>query len=218
MNQAFPFSDYQMKFKHLAPLALFVLASTASAEGFYVLGEVTHSSDSLDKNYFNNVLGANGATGLSSSDSGSGNQWRLQGGYRFNPYLALEAGYIDFGKATYKADYNGGGARGSLKAGGVNMNILASLPVNDQFSVFGKAGMVYANVKSSLSAGAPASLASGNTSSNVVRPLLGLGADYKLNKNVDLRADYDYVSGLGDSGKTGKMDSNMFSMGVAYTF
>ena len=78
--------------------------------------------------------------------------------------------------------------------------------------------MVYANVKSSLSAGAPAGLASSDTSSNVVRPLIGLGANYKLTKNIDLRADYDHVSGLGDSTKTGKMDSNMFSMGVAYNF
>lgn len=207
-----------MKFRHVAPLAFFALTSTAFADGFYVLGEATHSSNSLDQNYFDDSLSANGATGLSSTDSGSGNQWRVQGGYRFNPYLALEAGYIDFGKTTYKANYTGGSAQGSLKAGGADMAVLASLPINDEFSVFGKAGLVYANVKSSLSAGAPAGLASGDTSANVFRPLFGLGANYKLTQNVDLRADYDHVSGLGDSGKTGKMDSNMFSMGAVYNF
>ena len=73
------------------------------------------------------------------------------------------------------------------------MAALLSLPLNDRFSVFGKAGVVFADVKSSLSAGAPASLASGDTSSNVVRPLLGIGADYKLSETVDFRADFEKV-------------------------
>lgn len=53
---------------------------------------------------------------------------------------------------------------------------------------------------------------------HVVRPLLGVGALYKLSDHVDLRADYDHVSGLGKSNKTGKMDANLFSLGLAYNF
>ena len=208
-----------MKLRNLVPLALFALTPTAFADGFYGVGEVTHSSASLDRGYFDNALTANGAVGLSSSDKGSSNKWRLQGGYRFNPNLAVEAGYIDFGKAKYQAAYGmGSSAQGSLKAGGVDVAALLSLPLNDSFSVFGKVGMVAAKVKSNLVAGAPAAAASGKESENVVRPLLGVGALYKLTDNVDLRADYDRVSGLGKSSKTGKFDANMFSLGVAYNF
>lgn len=207
-----------MKLHHLASLALLALSPTAFADGFYGLGEVTHSSASLDSTHFDSSLTANGATGLSSSDSGSGNQWRLQGGYRFNPYLAVEAGYIDFGKVDYTASYTGGSAEGSLKAGGVDVAALVGLPLGDSFSVFGKVGGVEASVKSSLTASAPAALASGDASTHVLRPLLGVGAIYKLSDHVDARADYDYVSGLGDSGKTGKMDVNLYSLGLAYNF
>jgi len=207
-----------MKLHHLASLALLALSPTAFADGFYGLGEVTHSSASLDSAHFDSALTANGATGLSSSDSGSGNQWRLQGGYRFNPYLAVEAGYIDFGKVDYTASYTGGSAQGSLKAGGVDMAVLVGVPLGDSFSVFGKVGGVEASVKSNLTASAPAALASGDASTHVLRPLLGVGAIYKLTDNVDVRGDYDYVSGLGDSGKTGKMDVNLFSLGLAYNF
>src|SRR5512139_1561903 len=210
--------EHQMKLPHLASLALLALSPTAFADGFYGVGEVTHSSASLDRAHFDSALTANGATGLSSSDSGNDNHWRLQGGYRFNPNLAVEAGYIDFGKMKYAARYTGGNAEGSLKAGGVDVAALLSLPLNDSFSVFGKAGAVAAKVDSSLTAGAPASLASGTESVHVVRPLLGAGAIYKLTQNVDLRADYDHVSGLGKSDKTGKMDTNMVSLGVAYNF
>jgi len=207
-----------MKLHHLASLALLALSPTAFADGFYGLGEVTHSSASLDSAHFDSALTANGATGLSSSDSGSGNQWRLQGGYRFNPYLAVEAGYIDFGKVDYTASYTGGSAEGSLKAGGADLAVLVGVPLGDSFSVFGKVGGVEASVKSNLTASAPAALASGDASTHVLRPLLGVGAIYKLTDNVDVRGDYDYVSGLGDSGKTGKMDVNLFSLGLAYNF
>ena len=207
-----------MKLHFLAPLALFALTSPALADGFYGVGEVTHSRLSLDRNHFDTALTSNSAAALSSSDSGSDNKWRLQGGYRFNPYLAVEAGYIDFGKAKYQASYTGGSAQGTLKAGGFDVVALASLPLNDSFSIFGKAGLVAARVKSNLIAVGGAAGASGRASDNSIRPLLGVGALYKLTDHVDLRADYDHVSGLGSSSKTGKMDSNMVSLGAAYNF
>ena len=207
-----------MKLQHLASLALLALSIPAFADGFYGVGELTRSSASLDRAHFDGALTANGATGLSSSDSGNSTKWRLQGGYRFNPNLAVEAGYIDFGKAKYTATYSGGSAQGSLKAGGVDVAALAGLPLNDSFSVFAKAGVVAASVKSRLTASGLAALASGDASTHVVRPLLGVGALYKLTDNLDLRADYDHVSGLGKSDKTGKMNANLFSLGIAYNF
>lgn len=206
-----------MKFMYLAPLAFVAVSATASADGLYVLGEVTHSSNSLKRNAFDNTLADHGAVGLTSSDKGGSNQWRLQGGYRFNENLAVEAGYIDFGTAKYSAAYTGGGAQGKLKAGGVDIAGVVSLPVSQNFSVFGKAGLVAAKVKASLAADGPASAASDTASSTVVRPLAGIGGSFKLNQNVSLRAEIDHVSDLGKS-STGKMSSNMVSMGLAYDF
>jgi OOP family OmpA-OmpF porin len=159
-----------------------------------------------------------GATGLSSSDSGSGNQWRLQLGYGINRNLAIEAGYIDFGKAKYSASYAGGTATGDLKAGGLDLVALGILPLTDKFSIFGKAGAVALKAKSSLTADASAVTATGKATANEVRPLIGLGASYKIANNVDLRTEFDHVNGIGKSNKTGTMDSNMISMGVAYHF
>lgn len=208
-----------MKLQYLAPLAALALATpTAFADGFYGLGQITHSSTSLDASHFDGSLTANGATGLSSSSAGNGTQWRLQGGYRINPNLAVEAGYIDFGKTAYNAGYAGGSAQGSVKAGGLDAAALFILPLNHGFAVFGKAGLVAANVKSELSAGATASAAGGSASAKVVRPLFGAGLTYKLTENVDLRADFDHVDGLGQSDKTGKIGANMFSLGAAYNF
>lgn len=204
-----------MKLHSLAPLALILASMTASAEGFYVLGEVTHSSNSLKSSTFDNQLTAAGAAGLSSSDTGGSNQWRLQGGYRFSTNLAVEAGFIDFGKAKYSATYGGGTAQGTLKASGVDVAAVLSAPLTDNFSVFGKAGIVAARVKSTLVADALP--VNSSSSSNVVRPLFGLGASYKLTQNLDLRADFDHVSGLGKNA-TGKINDNMVSLGIGYNF
>jgi OOP family OmpA-OmpF porin len=187
------------------------------AEDFYVVGEVTHSNLSQDKATFNNMISSAGATGLNSSTDGKGNQWRLQAGYNFNPYISLEAGYIDLGKADYKATFTGGTAKGSEKAGGIDLAILGKLPVSDGLSFFAKAGIISTKIKSKLASTAPATVNSTN-SSNEIRPLIGVGAIYQLQNNLDLRLDFDHASNLGNSSKGGTMSDNMLSVGIAYNF
>lgn len=207
-----------MKLNMAISLALLALSQATMASDWYVVGDVTHSKDSLKKGTFDTALTSAGATSLSSSDSGSSNQWRLQLGYDVNKYLSLEGGYIDFGKAKYSATYTGGSATGELKAGGFDLVALGKLPLTDSFAVFAKAGVVDVKAKSSLTASAPASAATGSDSHTEVRPLVGLGASYKVADNLDLRAEYDHVNGIGKSGATGTLDSNMVSLGVAYHF
>jgi OmpA-OmpF porin, OOP family len=206
-----------MNSRRILPFLFLIVSSPVLADGPYVLGEVTHSNLSLDKGTFNDDLAAAGATGLNSSDHGSGNQWRLQAGYKFNPYFAVEAGYIDLGKADYKANFFGGTAKGSEKAGGIDFAALGIIPVTDNFSLFGKAGLVAAKVQTKLTSGAPAAIGVNDTSTEV-KPLIGAGATYSLLKNVDLRFDYDHVSNIGSSGKGGKMDDDMVSAGISYNF
>jgi len=205
-----------MKLYPILSLSLLALSTAATASDLYLLGEVTHSKNTLSSNIFDSALSGAGASSPSSSVKGGSNQFRLQLGYKFNPNFALEGGYIDFGKAKYSASYTTptGTASGTVKAGGLDIAALAILPLNDSFSVFGKAGLVAARVKSDLSS----SLVSSSVKSNVVRPLLGLGAIYKLNESLDLRAEYEYVNGLGKSSTTGKMNDNMLSLGMAYHF
>jgi len=206
-----------MILKITLPLLLVAVSSSVLADGPYILGEVTHSNLSLEKGTFNNDLTAAGATGLTSREDGSGNQWRLQAGYKFNPYFAIEAGYIDLGQADYKASFAGGTAKGSEKAGGIDLAVLGMIPVMDKLSVFGKAGLVLAKVETRLNSGAPAAT-NIKDSSTEVRPLLGAGAAYNVWKNVDLRFDYDHVFDIGKSGKSGKMSDDMLSAGISYNF
>lgn len=194
-----------MKVKYYLPLALLALSTNVFAGDFYVSGEVTHSVTPLDKNHFDTLTGA-----TSSSSDDQSNQFRLQAGYQFNPNFAIEAGYIDLGKAKYKATA-GSSTKGELKAGGIDLVGLAILPVTDDLSLFAKGGFVAASVDAKATGFK-------KTSTNEIVPLVGVGAIYKIDKNIDLRADYDYAANIGSSNKTGEIDSHMLSMGVTYHF
>lgn len=208
-----------MKCTRWLPLALLAVSTcTWADDGWYVVGEVTHARDKLDTSTADAALTAAGATALTSSGKHNSNKWRLQLGYQVNSNFAVEAGYIDFGKVNYSASYAGGAASGTAKAGGIDVAALGILPLTDSLSVFGKAGLVAARVKSDLAATGSAATATGSASANVVSPLFGLGLDYKLNPAVDLRAEYDHASNLGKSGKTGKLTADMLSVGLAYHF
>lgn len=182
-----------------------------NANNWYVLGEVTHSKTKADTATTDAALG--GATSTVTKDTGT--QVRLQLGYKFNPNFAVEGGYIDFGKATFNTTGGTvvGTATGTVKAGGVDLAAVGILPLGDKFSLFGKAGLAVAKVKTDMSVTPP-----GNTDKTVAAPLVGIGASYKVSDNVDLRAEFDHVSKLGKSGTTDKLSSNMISAGVAYYF
>ena len=210
-----------MRIKATLPLlfSFITISSLAAgtADGFYLTGQVTHSSSSLDQSGFSSTLSSAGANNVGSSSSSSGNQWRLQLGYQLNPNFAVEEGYIDFGKTGYTANYTGGSASGTQQPGGIDVVALGILPLTPEFSVFGKLGAVTAKTKTSL---VSSNLAAANisNSSTATRPLFGLGASYNLQTNLDLRADVDHVSGLGKSGQGGSVSDNMVSVGVSYHF
>ena len=198
--------------------ALAVAATSAHAGDWYALGMVTHSDASLNKSTINNALTTAGATGLTSSSKDKSNKWRLQLGYQFNDYLAVEGGYIDLGRSKYSATYTGGSAAGTLKAAGPNLNVLGILPVAQGFSLYGELGVIDAKVKANLTATGAGAAATDSYSKTKVRPIYGIGAMYDFNDNLGMRASYERVDSLGDKSRLGRMDVNMYSLGVSYKF
>ena len=67
----------------------------------------------------------------------TGSAYKLQLGYQFNKYFAVEGGYFNLGKS--KLDYSDG-TSDSLKTDGLNISAVGILPFDNGFSVFGKLG------------------------------------------------------------------------------
>lgn len=131
----------------LAAATLLVLGCGASAaradneRGFYAgagVGQFNVKIDDIDDAY--------GAIERLDDDDAA---WKLFAGYRFNPYFALEAAYIDFGKP--KSRFNASGSSGDFKVSldGFAPYLIGSLPLGP-VELFAKVGYYYYDVKTSV--------------------------------------------------------------------
>ena len=136
-------------------------------------------------------------------------------GYQLTPNLSLEGGYIDLGEFAFNATSDGSGflypagpVGIKVEADGLFFDIKGQLPLNEQFSLYGKLGLLKwdADLKLSLSIGS----GSGNVDdgSDV---FFGVGGLFNINNNWALSVDYTLYE-LED------LDVDVFSVGVQFGF
>jgi OOP family OmpA-OmpF porin len=113
-------------------------------------------------------------------------------GYDITPLLGVEAGYTDL-KHTGGTD-----GRRSYVAG------KATMPVNEQVSVYGKLGVGYNKVK----------FDNGFGKQSDTEAYGALGAQYTVNPKVALVAEYERYGSKKDWGAS----ANQFSLGARYNF
>jgi OOP family OmpA-OmpF porin len=127
--------------------------------------------------------------------------WGAQLGFQFNRYFAAEGGYRDFGKF----DFTGGDA----KANAWELVAVGSYPLNDQFSVYGKAGGYRGETK-------VGGLFSAKEHNNDLT--YGAGLRYDFTRNVAVRGEWQRYNDLGGDAVGGKRDLDTWNVGVVYTF
>lgn len=67
--------------------------------------------------------------------------FKLFGGYQFNRNFGFELAYLDLGKASYTGDLGGAPVTGgSLENTGFNFSVVGTLPLTQNFDLFGKLG------------------------------------------------------------------------------
>lgn len=131
--------------------AIGMASSHAAADedsGWYVGANLGQSRAKIDEHRISDDLLAAGIapTAFKNDDRHFG--YKVFGGYEFNRYLALEAGFFDLGRFGFTADtIPGAGLTGDLKVYGVNIDAVATLPITAQFAAFGRFGYHYDHVK-----------------------------------------------------------------------
>ncbi|MDE2585366.1 MAG: outer membrane beta-barrel protein [Betaproteobacteria bacterium] len=204
--------------KSIATVALAFLSASAFAGDVYILGSVGQASTKINKTDLDNSLVNAGVTGLSSSTKETDTAYKLQLGYQFNQYFAVEGGYVNLGEAKYSASFTGGNGKATAKVDGWNIDAVGILPLNDQFSLFGKLGTFAAHTKVDASASGPGGAASVSDSANNWSTHYGVGASYAFTKSVAVRVEYEKFDRVGKDNSTGKADVDLWSVGVAYKF
>lgn len=199
------------------PIAVSVLLSVAStslpASDLYLVGAIGRSHFAVEQGTIDGAIRKAGANGISSTTDKDDTAYKIQLGYRFNPYLAIEGGYVDLGKATYAARFDGGSATVTIRARGVNAAVLGLFPVNDSFTLFGKLGVINAKAETELrTTGLSASVNSTNLRANT-----GLGVTYNFGKAISGRFEYEEFYKLGDS-EGGTRKVGLWSFAIQFKF
>lgn len=133
---------------------------------------------------------------------------KLFGGYDFNQTWGVEAGYTDFRKSDVNYAIGGVNQRGETDGHAVYLAAKAMMPVNEQFSLYTKLGA--ARTKSELEM----LNAAQNMSHSKTEAYGALGAEYKLNQDVSLVAEYERYGKSKDVGAK----ADVWTIGAKYAF
>lgn len=239
--------------KTLAAALILGLASTgAQAADWDVsgyiqgnLGQAKASKPSAVKRVENyhrgEAAGANTYPGVNAGARTSSDKtdtaYKLIVGLQLNPYVAIEAQYIDLGKSKYKAGNSGSytGASWSeqdkvdFSTAGYGANLVGTLPI-DKFTLFAKAGLHNLKTKAKhrssdidVSTGFGTITDSEKSSKSVTKwtQSFGIGASYEFIDNLAVVAEVERYRNVADKkwdGAKVKHDIDMLSAGIRYKF
>ena len=129
--------------------------------------------------------------------------WKVFGGYKIMPNLAIEGAYIDFGEYSTVHQFENRDEDPAFEAHGLSLSAVGIIPVNERINLFAKVGVLHWEQEVSD----PNHLERGTQHNEGTDLALGLGAEIKLSKNISLRAEAEHFDDL---------DANLFSVGVVF--
>ncbi|HEY7238827.1 MAG TPA: porin family protein [Burkholderiales bacterium] len=135
--------------------------------------------------------------------------YRIFGGYKFHPNIAVEGGYSPLGESS--ASVPGGNI--TAEANAWDIVGVGSWPLGNNFSILGKLGFYNAELKLG-------GVASGKKTTTDLT--YGIGGQYDFNRNLGLRLEWNRYSGVkapdvgGASG--GDTDIDVLSVGALWRF
>jgi len=184
----------------IALALLTACAMSAHAQERYFLlsvGNATYLGNAQSE--ADNALASAGQTGIASSITNRSTGYKALLGFKLNPKMAVEGGFVDFGSYHYAATASGGSLGADYRGYGLTASALRLAPVNSELSVFGKAGLTYSVM-----------LGSGGISSREEKlgVAYGLGALYHLTDKLGLRLEWERVYS----------DVTLFSVGLQAKF
>ena len=190
----------------IAVLASAPVLAKEPALGFYVGGGIGQSGFRGD--YARQVDDAYAGTGLTvdaaSVTDDKDTAWKAYAGWRFHPYGAIEAAWLDFGEArTHYAigvPAQGVATRdGRYRLSGAEVSALAIVPIGDRATLYAKAGALFSRLEYDESGadqfGTPASF---SHTSRDTRFLWGLGGSFELAESLSMRVEWQRAEDVGE--------------------
>lgn len=155
--------------------------------------------------------------------------WRFAGGYQFDDYFGLEAGYEDLGQAhmSFKATPGIGFFHETVKAHGYPVEAVGTWPLTASWSLYGRAGAFFNHTEDdeiqAVPAGQSVTLRSDDAASlRSTGYTYGVGVAWACSQRFKFRFGFDrydqlvYNGAFGNQG--GHYSVNVLALGVVYSF
>ena len=191
--------------------------AVADDSGWYGGVNIGQSGADIDHGRIRSGLLSGGFTTTAITDDDRDTGYKLFGGYQFNKYFVLEAGYFDLGKFEFTAaTVPAGTLRGNIKVKGLNFDAVGILPITEKFSAFGRVGLNYAEAEDAFTGTGLVNVSNSNRSKRDINYKFGLGLQFHFTKSLGIRTEaerYRIDDAVGNKG-----DIDLFSVGLVYRF
>lgn len=192
-------------------------ALAQNAGHFYGGAGIGQAQSKIDDDRINAALIGAGASSTSITHDQHDASYKVFGGYQFNPYLGLEAGYFNLGEFGFKSTTTPTGTLdGRIKLDGMNIDLVGTLPVNDQLSVIGRVGVHNARARDSFTTTGAISVSNPNPEVRETNYKAGFGFAYKFSQSMTLRGElerYRVNDAVGNKG-----DIDVASLSLVFPF
>lgn len=198
-------------------IAVSPVAAMAAEPGLYLGGNIGLSRTDIDEDRIRDGLVGQGFTVSSFDDDERDLGYKLFGGYQFNRFLALEAGYFDLGKFDFDATTIPTGTfAGEIEITGFNVDLVGSLPLSKRFSAFGRGGVTREEAEVKFTRSGAVAVTDASRDKSETNYKFGFGVEYAITSALGLRAEaerYRIDDAVGNDG-----DVDLYSLGLVYRF
>jgi len=185
-------SLHALRLLGLAGLGTLTVASALAQDGGYSYGGIgvgTSRSKIDEQDVATTLIGPGITTNVLTRDRRD-TAYRLFGGYQFNRNFAIEAGYFDLGRFGFTAaTSNASTLAAQVRARGLNLDLVGTMPLSDRWSALARVGAAYARVRDDFSGTAVPALADPVARRNSTNVKAGVGLQYAFNPSFLVRAE-----------------------------
>ena len=204
-------------------LSLVALAAACSAapvfaapSDFYGVLSVGRSKLDTNPGSIDAFNTSNGFTSSTTSSSTGATAGKIQLGYNLSKTFALEGGYDYLGKVNFVSNTNAGSIGGSKEARLLNLDLVAKLPINEQFTFIGRFGGYYWKTKSAMPNAATLGTSTINDTGFDFK--VGAGLQYDFNPKWGMRGEFERFNGVGKGNTSGDSKVNQLTVGAVLKF
>jgi OmpA-OmpF porin, OOP family len=166
-------------------------AEAAETESGWTMGaSVGQSKAKWDTDDISSYVLSSAITGDITDAEDTDVAFKVFAGYQFNSIFSLEGGYFDLGRSNFTVEtFPLGTLSNEMSVVGFNIDAVASLPLTEMFSIFGRVGATYTEVKASFAGTGFVTVGDSSDTNKSENYKYGLGLQFNFSENFGMRLE-----------------------------